>query len=169
MFLSSGNTHCLFVILPLGGEGNFLCKISFSWSKQSLSAFCLALRVQTRKFYSCVLLLVSYFSLPNSKGLGHWLKCISNLLYFCCMFLWLFRKTYLEKIMFLFLFLYIFITNEVCYIFTRAKLHFSHLFSGTGNVLKVQHLLHICSEHDDSKDHVSFVAGFLCHFVSSDH
>nr|KAG5694635.1 hypothetical protein BaRGS_014730 [Batillaria attramentaria] len=25
-------------------------------------------------------------------------------------------------------------------------------YAGTGNVLKVQHLLHICSEHDDSKD-----------------
>ena len=29
------------------------------------------------------------------------------------------------------------------------------LSTGTGNVLKVQHLLHICSEHDDSKDQVS--------------
>lgn len=27
-------------------------------------------------------------------------------------------------------------------------------FAGTGNVLKVQHLLHVCSEHDDSKDQV---------------
>jgi len=26
--------------------------------------------------------------------------------------------------------------------------------SGTGNVLKVQHLLHICSEHYDVKDQV---------------
>ncbi|KAJ8299161.1 hypothetical protein KUTeg_023221 [Tegillarca granosa] len=25
-------------------------------------------------------------------------------------------------------------------------------YAGTGNVLKIQHLLHICSEHDDSKD-----------------
>ncbi|XP_078333665.1 26S proteasome non-ATPase regulatory subunit 2-like [Crassostrea virginica] len=25
-------------------------------------------------------------------------------------------------------------------------------YAGTGNVLKVQHLLHVCSEHDDSKD-----------------
>jgi len=28
------------------------------------------------------------------------------------------------------------------------------MLSGTGNVLKVQHLLHICSEHYDIKDQV---------------
>ena len=27
-------------------------------------------------------------------------------------------------------------------------------YAGTGNVLKIQNLLHICSEHDDSKDQV---------------
>lgn len=25
-------------------------------------------------------------------------------------------------------------------------------YAGTGNVLKIQHLLHVCSEHDESKD-----------------
>lgn len=27
-------------------------------------------------------------------------------------------------------------------------------YAGTGNVLKVQHLLHVCSEHYDAKDQV---------------
>ena len=36
-------------------------------------------------------------------------------------------------------------------------------YAGTGNVLKVQHLLHICSEHYDTKDQVK--AYVTCQFT----
>ena len=44
--------------------------------------------------------------------------------------------------------------TEVCKILNVTDIPM--LSTGTGNVLKVQHLLHICSEHDDSKDQVSW-------------
>ena len=41
------------------------------------------------------------------------------------------------------------------------------LFSGTGNVLKVQHLLHICSEHHEAKDQVYIVFSFCDSYLFS--
>ena len=40
-------------------------------------------------------------------------------------------------------------------------------YAGTGNVLKVQQLLHICSEHYDTKDQVGYNISFLMCLITS--
>lgn len=70
-------------------------------------------------------------------------------------------------------FICVFNSKKKCYVqFKSLKFHWSLKllvfvnFAGTGNVLKVQHLLHVCSEHDDSKDQVWTETLLICLIVN---